>query len=166
MYREAGPDVLEGNKGQGITFTTAGGTLDGVTTGADLDLATNDGATGTVEDGLTLIGSATVRLGNTAGSTTGSLSFSGTQTLGGTGTVLFGKKSGNLLSVSVGAMLTIGNDITIRGSSGNITGNAILNQGTIAADDSGGGPPTASPTTRASAADRSPPHQPRSIPAA
>lgn len=76
--------------GAALVFTSSGSTLDGVTADSDLDLASNSGATATVKDGLTLANGATVRLGNAAGTTAGTLAFSGTQALGGTGTVLLG----------------------------------------------------------------------------
>jgi hypothetical protein len=128
--------------GAELVFTNSGGTLNGVTAASDLDLATLNSATATVVNGLTLSG-VTVRLGNAAGSTFGELDFSGTQTLGGTGTVLFGKNGSNTLSdTGFGDTLTIGSGITLRGSSGTLDAfystNTIVNQGTIAADDSGG----------------------------
>ena len=43
-----------------------------------------------VLDGLTLQGGATIELGNAAGTTYGYLGFQGTETLGGTGAVVFG----------------------------------------------------------------------------
>src|SRR5262249_50835957 len=49
--------------GAALVFTNAGGTLDGVTTAADLDLRSNASANVHVKNGLTLQG-ATVRLGN------------------------------------------------------------------------------------------------------
>ena len=83
-------------------------------------------------------------LGNAAGSTYGQLFFNGTQTLGGTGTVLFGKNGSNSVYETAyrSSTLTIGSGITIRGSSGTIgsyySSDTVVNQGTIAADDSGG----------------------------
>ncbi len=121
-----------------LVFTSSGGTLDGVTAASDLDLASNNGAFAYVKDGLTLSNS-TVHLGNAAGSTYGYLYFEGTQTLGGTGTVLFGKNGSNTINQNYGGTtLTIGPRVTVRGSSGTLGGAAIVNQGTISADDSGG----------------------------
>ncbi|MCY2990994.1 MAG: malectin domain-containing carbohydrate-binding protein [Planctomycetota bacterium] len=135
--------------GTKLLFTASGGTLDGVTANSDLDLATNNNAKVQIINGLTL--NATVRLGNAVGSTSGGLYFDGTQTLSGNGTVLFGKSMANFLDVSRAypylsdATLTIGPGITVRGSSGTLNGefystvrSTIINQGTIAADDSGG----------------------------
>jgi hypothetical protein len=128
--------------GAELAFTTSGGTLAGVTFNNDLDLASVYGANATVTGGLTLH-AATVHLGNAAGSTYGALDFNGTQALGGTGTVLFGKSTSNSLNQTASAAtLTLGSGITVRGSSGSISGyysnDAVVNQGTITADDSGG----------------------------
>jgi hypothetical protein len=128
--------------GAELVFTSAGGTLDGVTANSDLDLATNN-ANVHIVDGLTLSG-ATVYLGSASGTTSGQMLFDTTETLDGTGTVVFGKNSSNWVYSLTGTTWTIGSGITIRGSSGNIGnwwwGNSgtIINQGTILADDSGG----------------------------
>ena len=128
--------------GAELVFTTSGGTLAGVTFDNNLDLASVSNANATVTGGLTLDG-ATVYLGNVAGSTYGYLYFSGTQTLGGTGTVLFGKDASNALDETASAAtLTIAAGVTVRGSAGTIASyyasDTVVNQGTIAADDSGG----------------------------
>ena len=128
--------------GAELAFTTSGGTLAGVTFDNNLDLASVSDANATVTGGLTLAG-ATVYLGNVAGSTYGYLYFSGTQTLGGTGTVLFGKDSNNsVYETASAATLTIAPGVTIRGSAGTIgsyySNDTVVNQGTVAADDSGG----------------------------
>ena len=134
----------------GAELMSANGTLDGVTVAGVLDLASNN-ATVYIVDGLVL-NNATVYLGNTTGSTYGDLCFEGTQTLGGTGTVLFGASGSNFLGISKGYSdstayaLTISSSITIRGSSGTIGDGSwyaypddrIVNQGTIAVDGSGG----------------------------
>ncbi|HET6878951.1 MAG TPA: PA14 domain-containing protein, partial [Pirellulales bacterium] len=142
-----GGDIVGGtyqaSGGAELVFSTRRGTLDGVAANSNLDLATNDGAYVDVIDGLTL-NNATVYIGNAAGSTAGFLDFTGTETLGGTGTVLFGSNSGNVLQEdgTPPSTLTIGPFITIRGSSGTIyaiSGDTIINQGTILADNSGGG---------------------------
>ena len=123
--------------GAELVATSSGGTLSGVTVNGPLDLTAN-GATATVTNGLTLNGTA--MLGNAAGSTYGTLNFTGTQTLAGTGTVVFGKSASNnaLIESTAGATLTIGPLMTVRGSSGTLGGTSIVNQGTISADDSGG----------------------------
>ena len=136
--------------GAELLFTPSGGTLNGVTVGGNMDLASKS-STVYIVGGLTL-NNATVYLGNATGNTYGDLCFEGTQTLGGTGTVLLGASGSNFLGISKGYSdsttytLTIGSGITIRGSSGTIgegswysyPDDAIVNQGTIAADGSGG----------------------------
>src|SRR5262249_55703875 len=82
------------------------------------------------------------------GSTYGTLYFDNTETLGGTGTVLFGKSPSNAVyanTAGTGDTLTIGPNATLRGSSGTLSSyyyftgaGTIINQGAIAADDSGG----------------------------
>ena len=101
----------------------------------------------TVQDGLTLSG--TLTLGAMSSNVYGYVSFAGSQTLGGTGTVVFGQDSPNTLLVSdAGTTLTIGSGITVRGQSGAVgynpslglgtTNGSVVNQGTIQADVSGG----------------------------
>src|SRR4026207_430863 len=51
--------LLQGTNGQGIRATSSGGTLDGVTLNADLDLTSN-GVAVSVVNGLTLNGTATI----------------------------------------------------------------------------------------------------------
>ncbi len=117
-------------------------TLDGVTLNSNLDL-TADGAELTVTDGLTLNGTATI--GATTDSAGASLTFSGVQSLGGTGDVLFGGGNGdNELFLTVNSVLTIGPNITIHGSDGTISSSEIdgtlgvaNNEGTVEADVSG-----------------------------
>ena len=110
--------------GAELTFTGSGGTLDGVTFDDDLDLATNNHANANVTDGLTLADGATIFLGNAAGSTYGVLYFNATQTLGGTGTVVFGKGgSATPWTMTVPSVtLTIASGITVHGNSGAIGG--------------------------------------------
>src|SRR5437773_1170170 len=136
--------VLQGTNGLGIKGTTAGGTLDGVTVNGDLDLTGNNVSV-TVVNGLTLNGPAT-------GGVWSRMEFSGTQTLGGAGTVVFGDGHGPMLQVvNSGTTLTLGPGLTVRrgsnasspGSIGynpNYGGNAavsVVNLGTISADTSG-----------------------------
>jgi hypothetical protein len=129
------------SSGAALVFTKSGGTLDGVTADSDLVIAGPGGigASATVADGLTL-GGVTIYLGD-AFLAQGTLDFSGNQTLGGTGTVLMGKAGGNILMADSGYTLTLGPNITVRGSNGNIEGYpaaGVINKGTIIADDSGG----------------------------
>jgi hypothetical protein len=136
----------------GGTITTqagaqiSGGTLDGVTVDGDWQVL--NGNSVTITDGLTLDG--TLSLGN--GSSYGYLNFNGSQTLGGTGSVVFGAyHSGpyysGLFEAASGGTLTIGSGVTVRGQLGIVGTNypyqgsttvAVVNQGTIQADVSGG----------------------------
>ena len=131
-----GATVLPGTGGQGITCTSSGGTLDGVTVNASLDL-TASSAFADLTNGLTLDGTAT--LGSNA-----AMYFSGTQTFSGSGEVVFAGSAnatsylyamGNN-SVAGAATLTIGANITIEGSqNGQVLGyyspDKLINQGTI-----------------------------------
>ena len=123
--------------GAGLAFTSSGGTLDGVTAAGNLDLASNSYSYAYVADGLTL-DNATVFLGNASGTTSGSLDFSGTETLGGEGTVLLGASGANFLNY-YGAVLTIGQNIAVQGGNGNLNGGELINEGTICGDGSGSG---------------------------
>ena len=130
--------------GAELVPTNSGGTLSGVTMNGPLDLGGSGANTApqvNVTNGLTL-NNSTIYVGNAAGSTYGRVYFQGNETLGGTGTVLLGKNGNNELYLnSSGNTLTIGAGITIHGSYGVLTtgsSSAIVNQGTISADDSGG----------------------------
>ena len=143
----SGATVQNGPGGNGIQFTSAGGTLDGVTAASDLDLASNSGANVSVLDGLTLDNS-TIYIGDAAGATYGQMYFDATESLGTvpgtTGTVVFGKNGSNALyeTANPGGTLTLGAGITVRGSNGRLGGyyggDGIVNLGTMSADDSGG----------------------------
>ena len=146
----------------GVSFVSGGGTIAGGTlatqTGASVSNVTLDGVTVsgnwqvtgdnavTVEDGLTLHG--TLSLGDS--STVGYLNFSGSQTLGGTGAVVFGSATyrtyyygytyyNGLFVTTAGDTLTIGPSVTVSGSLGAIgyesyqgsSGGGVINQGTI-----------------------------------
>ncbi len=114
--------------GAKLALTNSGGTLSGVTIDASLTVdATqqSSGNTTNVTNGLTLNG--TLNLGKTDGSTAGQLYFQGTQSLSGTGTVMFGGSTGNALygqgnGSANPATLTIGAGINIQGGSGSIRG--------------------------------------------
>jgi len=135
------------SSGAELVFTSLGGTLNGVMFSGDLDLASNSGAFAHVVNGLTL-NNVTVWLGNGAGSGYGGeLYFDNTETLGGTGTVVFGRGTFftyNSTDNNPSALtLTIGSGITVHGSSGAVSDAGypatVINQGTITADGSGGG---------------------------
>ena len=128
----------------GTSFDDSG-TLDGVTLDGNAVVSGNTGAT--ILDGLTLNG--TLAVGSPSINLFGYVEFSGTQTLGGTGTVVFGESIDNALIVSEAASaLTIGPGVTVHGQTGTVgydenvlstpTNVAVLNQGTIEADASGG----------------------------
>ncbi len=152
------------------TFTLSGGTLDGatvqsgtiltalgrtntlnaVTLDGVLDQATNTNSTVSVTGGLTLNG--VIDLGSANGSTDGALVFSATETLGGSGSLLFGANQFNTVSIPAGQTLTVGPNVTVHGQNGvfgtsaisyNNSGGSIINQGTIAADEAG--QPTGTP---------------------
>jgi hypothetical protein len=124
------------------------GTFDGVTVNGDLDLSTVNGAHLQIMNGLVLNGTAF--LGSQADTSRyGFISFIGTQSLTGNGIVSFGHYTCNALRVVSGATtLTIGPNILIHGHSGRIGDSTgcfggapnvgVINQGTIAADTSGG----------------------------
>ena len=124
-------------------------TLDGVTVNGVLDVGnTYNGSVLTVTNGLVLHGTALV--GNPIDMSYGYISFAGSQTLSGNGTVVFGNNASlfNTLRVANGGTtLTIGPDVTVHGNNGVIGYNGslggsanvtVINQGTISADVSGG----------------------------
>ena len=149
-----GPLHVNGGTVQGGTITDNSGngadgvivaetsTLDGVTLHGNLDV-TSSGAVLNVLDGLTLGGSI-VSIGNASGAAT--LSFAGTELLGGTGTLVFSNAANSLNDSTSGSVLTIGPNITLHGSSATIGGAAIVNHGAIEADTPGGAI-TNNPTT-------------------
>jgi hypothetical protein len=134
--------------GAALVETTSGGTLAGVTLAGTLDIGTQNGASARVTGGLTLNG-GTVLLGTPSGNY-GLLSFDGgDQTLGGTGSVVFGTSIYDFLrsGPTAGSNLTIGPGVTVRGHTGSIgysvywggpTDVTFTNQGTVQADTAGG----------------------------
>ncbi|HXP60111.1 MAG TPA: hypothetical protein VN829_06440, partial [Dongiaceae bacterium] len=128
------------------------GTLDEVTVNGVLDVGNTYTANLTVTNGLVLNGTALV--GNRTNSNYGGIQFAGSQTLSGSGTVIFGNWYGGyenqnaLYLGSGGTTLTVGPGITVRGEIGMIgaaaypwdrpTNVALINRGTISADVSGG----------------------------
>jgi len=138
--------VLSASGGAQMVF--GNGTLDGVTVNGDLDVGRqNSAARMTVLNGLVLNG--TLYVGNPTNRWYGAVTFSGTQTLSGNGTVVFGNYGvcNALRLASGGTSLTIGPEVTVRGHSGAIGHStcwggplnvAVINQGTITAELSGG----------------------------
>lgn len=107
--------TVTATEGSKLLLTSSGGTLDGVTLNGDLD-ATASSSYATIVNQLTLNGVAT--LGSQA-----RLLFANTQTLNGTGTVVFQDFSNNaLISVTNNMTLTIGADITVRGGASSNNG--------------------------------------------
>lgn len=136
--------IVNATAGSKLTVSSTGANnvsaLDGVTLNADLALAgTNFVAAVDILNALTLNGTAT--LGNK-----GYLNFVGTQTLAGTGSVVFDEGINGIIQSNPAPVLTIGAGITIHGGSspngGQIGSNfqrtasdgKIINEGTISAD--------------------------------
>src|SRR5262249_3166898 len=118
-------------------FATFESALSGVTLNSPIDLSTFNN-TVTVTNGLTL-NNVTLNMGNPSDtSTSGQLTFTNTEALGGTGVINFGFFS-NSLRTGSSAPLTIGSGITIQGRGGSITGSsAVTNNGLIDASIAGG----------------------------
>ena len=85
--------------GATLVGTSAGGTLDGVTLDGTLDMYQASDEVLDVTGGLTLDG--TILLGTISGPTGNALDFVGAQTLGGTGTITFGR-DGAITTASLG----------------------------------------------------------------
>jgi hypothetical protein len=141
----------------GVSLVVNGsGMLNGVTVSGNLDVGHSfNGTVLTVTNGLTL-SNALVLVGHPSNQNWGAISFTGTQTLGGTGTVVFGNYyiggpyncTYNSLQLPIpNTSLTIGPGITVHGQNGaigfsNCFGGpqnvGLINQGTILADVVGG----------------------------
>ena len=118
-----------------LTGTTSGGVLNGVTLSGNLDLATNSGHVD-LTGGLTLNG--TISLGNTGAATASFIRTYGSQTLSGSGAIVFGGASGDFNRVVVmSGTLTLAAGFLDHGKSGAIEG-SFVNQGTVNADTAGG----------------------------
>lgn len=114
--------------------------LDGVALNGTLDMASVLSNRNRVVNGLTLNGTANLN-------NFGILSFEGTQTLGGTGSIVFGSSSvtGNRIALDGSGTTTFGAGITVRGENGTIGNHlnssgtqTLVNNGTIHADTTGG----------------------------
>ena len=146
----ANATVLAGTAGQGLTCTSSGGTLSGVTLDGNLDVTASNAAVG-ITNGLTLNGTATI--GGNGGNGFNFLEFAGSQTLSGSGTVVFGSAGyTGLVVTQSNTTLTIGAGITVHGGTSGSDGGrlgyeewssiggsntTIVNQGTIDADTAG-----------------------------
>jgi|GEM_PF-3055088 len=129
-----------------LTLTGSSGTLNTVTlaTGSLIDATQFNNSNATILGGLVVNG--TINVGFAGGNSTyGRINFSGSQTLGGSGNVVFGVSSASWIEIlDIGAnpaTLTIGNGITITGGNGQITWNrgdeSVINNGTITSSTSG-----------------------------
>jgi hypothetical protein len=128
----AGDDVVIDQPGITVSHSTGSHTVQSLTVS---DAFTLSGGALSVTGGLTL-NNANVKLSV-------EIFFTGTQTLGGTGTVTFVDGSGGSgLNISAGSTLTIAPGITIHGNVGYIgrqgINSSLVNQGTITADIAGG----------------------------
>ena len=146
LTNSTGSWQLDGGTINGGTVTTTGtaqlvgsglgGTLNGVTLAGTL----NDNIFGgslTITNGLTL-NSGLVEITNVA-----TLNFSGNQTLGGSGEVLFAGTNNHNVGITLqgtGSVLTIGANVTLDGLSATLDAGSgsIINQGTVSANISGG----------------------------
>ena len=134
----------------GAALVVSNGTFDGVTADGTIDMASVNGAQLEVRHDLGLNGA--LNLGSVDGAKYGQLYFGdngyAAGTLSGSGTITLGGYGNNNIvynnSDQIGAAgtLTIGSGITIHGKYGQIVNrsgsNTIVNQGTISADVSGG----------------------------
>jgi len=120
---------------------TGSGTLDGVTLNSDLDAQSGNLS---VTNGLVVNG--LMRVGNPTNGTVGSLNFQGSQAISGSGSVLFGNSGCNSLRLVQGGT-TLTNRILVHGHTGQLPYSTcaggplnvgLVNEGTIAADLSGG----------------------------
>ncbi len=135
--------------GTTLTGTSLGGTLDQVTLNGRLNLTAPSDAKGpptTLITGGLVLNGGTIAVGDGTAANPGVLHFDGMQTLGGTGTIQFGRDPMNTLWTT-GGSLTIGPGITLQGQHGYIGRNpgqsstpdaTFVNQGTIRADGAGG----------------------------
>jgi hypothetical protein len=114
------------------------GTLNAVTLNGTLDLTHVDAAYVLVQNGLTVNGS--VNLGNSDGSHGGGLSFTNTQTLGGTGSI--NMSSGGMDTPASGITVTLSSSLNIHGKylyfNSLYSNSTFLDQTTIAVDVPGG----------------------------
>ena len=135
--------------GAALLVGSSGGTLNGVTINGTLDVGntyySGSGVVLSVLNGLTLNGTAYV--GCPTNSNFGAMSFVGSQTLAGNGSVVFGEAPNTaynaLRLANAGSTLTISPGITVHGQNGTIgySGEyggpqnvSVINQGTISGD--------------------------------
>ncbi len=125
-----------------VAINSANNTLNGVTLDGNLDLASINNAIVHLVNGLTLNG--TLSVGNSGGSTYGTVYLNGTQTIGGSGSIVFGGSGNNAIYLlGSGLTETFGPNLTIHGKTGLIAAygsstGSFVNQGTINVDTAGG----------------------------
>ena len=127
--------TIAGAAGTNVSFNSGGGTLQNLIVNADMTLV--NGALLNVTDGLTLNGTAII---DAPTSNTG-FTFTNTQTLGGTGTVIIDGVGNSQISEprlfpANSTTLTIGSGITVRGGKGRVgqTFASVVVNGTISSD--------------------------------
>lgn len=129
------------NQTNGAILRAVGGTLSALTLNGDLDVVgsspNNAEPRITISNGLTFNGNAFVGAQN---STSGTIRLSNTQTIGGTGAIVFNGGSGNQSMIITGNNVTVtfAPGFSIRGGGGSITSNfansTYVFQGRVAAD--------------------------------
>jgi len=124
--------------GRVVLFNNSANYFNNVTLNGKADLATATGVLRVI-NGFTLNGSASIDNGSL-------INLEGTQTIGGTGSFVFGSTGNNRLGVDGGGIITtLGANTTVRGHTGSIglgqlvngSGNTIRNQGLISSDSGG-----------------------------
>ncbi len=126
---------------------TGAGTLDNVTIpgGSIVQVTNGSSSVLSVKNGLTLDG--TVLIGDTVGNAYfGAMFLTTTQTISGSGSIIFGNNVNNNISASTnGVTITLGPDLKVRGKNGEIRGSSTsgdfthyILQGTIESDVAGG----------------------------
>ena len=123
-----------------LIATTAGGTLNNVIidTQTILDLSQVSNANCTITGGLTVNGA--VLVGSANGSTYGRITWTGSQSWGGGGNIVFGSSSSNQIIDSTAAALTIDSSLHIHGLGGILYAyysSTLNNYGSIAVDAGG-----------------------------
>ena len=135
--------TITGTANERLVGTNTTNVLDGVTlaAGMTLDLAAVNGATCFLQNAVTVNG--TVLIGSADGSTFGRVHWSTpTTTWTGSGSFLFGGSGSNSITSQAGnTTLTLGSNLTIHGTAGNLnandSGSVLINNGVISSD--GGG---------------------------
>lgn len=123
-----------------VAFVSNANFLDGVTLAGNLDMATNASSRQTVVNGLTMAN------GRVDVNSNSILMLRGTQTVSGTGEIVFGNTGvGNRLDLDGNGDTTLASGITVRGENGTIGGQllqagtqTLINEGLVSADVSGG----------------------------